>query len=319
MSGQFFEELDLVEPDYNLGIGSGSHGEQTGKMLIHLEEAMIRERPGIVVVYGDTNSTAAAALAAAKLQLPVAHVEAGLRSFNRRMPEEINRLIADQLAEVLFTPTEAAERNLEREGFPRERIFPVGDVMYDAALYYAAKAAAVSQILQRLQLNPKGYVLATIHRAENTDEPARLQAILDGLAGVASEVPVVFPVHPRTRGAISRLRQTGRCSNLRLIEPVGYLDMIQLERHAGVIATDSGGVQKEAYFHGVPCVTLRTETEWVELVAIGANELCSAIDSAEICRSILGSRGRTWSARELYGDGATARRIAHCLKERVWM
>jgi UDP-GlcNAc3NAcA epimerase len=312
MSGRFFEELDIADPDYNLEIGSGSHGEQTGRMLAGLEQVMLKEQPDAVVVYGDTNSTVAGALAAAKLHLPVAHVEAGLRSFNRRMPEEINRIVADHLAEVLFTPTAAAEKNLRLEGIGSDRIVPVGDVMYDAARYYAAKAVRTSRVLETLGLEAKGYVLATIHRAENTDDRARLAAIFEGLGRVSRQLPVVLPLHPRTRAAMAALASSP-ASGLRLVDPVGYLDMTQLERHAAVIATDSGGVQKEAYFYGVPCVTLRDETEWVELIEAGANVLCPPVDADQICRSVLGAIGRASSAVGLYGDGDAALKIARHL------
>jgi UDP-GlcNAc3NAcA epimerase len=315
MSGRFFEELEIAEPDHNLGIGSGSHGEQTGRMLAGLEQVMIKERPDDVLVYGDTNSTVAGALAAAKLHIPVAHVEAGLRSFNRRMPEEINRVVADHLSDLLFTPTSTAENNLRLEGIERDRIVPVGDVMYDAARYYAEKAARTSRVLETMGLTAKGYVLATIHRAENTDDRARLTAILEGLGRVSRQLPVLLPLHPRTRASMSGLT-VQITPGLRLVDPVGYLDMTQLERHAAVIATDSGGVQKEAYFYGVPCVTLRDETEWVELVTAGANALCPPVDPDRISRSVLGAIGRQWQAEGLYGDGDAARKITECLVER---
>jgi UDP-GlcNAc3NAcA epimerase len=309
MSDQFFAELDIAQPDHNLGVGSGPHGEQTGRMLALLEQVMLKEQPDLVLVYGDTNSTAAGAIAAAKLQIPVAHVEAGLRSFNRNMPEEINRLIADHLSEILFTPTRVAEDNLRREGFHPDRIIPVGDVMYDTARLFAQQASATSRILPALGIEPRHYVLATIHRAENTDDPVRLKAILSGLAQVARQLAVVFPIHPRTQAAI-QLLDPGPLASLRVIEPVGYLDMTQLERNAAVIATDSGGVQKEAYFHRVPCVTLRAETEWTELLHAGANQLCPSSHPDDIARTILGARGRTWPDRNLYGDGDAASKIA---------
>jgi UDP-GlcNAc3NAcA epimerase len=283
-------------------------------MLAALEQVMIKEQPDSVLVYGDTNSTVAGALAAAKLHIPVAHVEAGLRSFNRRMPEEINRIVADHLSEVLFTPTSTAEENLRLEGIRADRIVPVGDVMYDAARYYAEKASTTSHILETLSLSNKGYILATIHRAENTDDRERLAAIIDGLIQVNRQLPVLLPLHPRTRAAMAGLASQGQSqSGLRLVDPVGYLDMTQLERHAAVIATDSGGVQKEAYFHGVPCVTLRDETEWVELITAGANVLCPPLDAQRISRSILDSVGRSWESAKLYGDGDAAQKIARRL------
>ena len=266
MSEVFFEELDIPKPAYNLGIGGGTHGQNTGRMIEQIEQVLLTEQPDWVLVYGDTDSTLAGALAAVKLHIPVAHVEAGLRSFNRRMPEEINRVLTDHAADLLFTPTDTATRNLAHEGIPEDRIRQVGDVMYDAALFYAARAEARSRILEQLGLAPKTYVLATVHRAENTDDPERLDAIVKGFA--ASGRTIIWPMHPRTR---ERLRGFALDipPNVSAIEPVGYLDMVMLERHASVIATDSGGVQKEAFFLGVPCVVLRTETEWVELVETG--------------------------------------------------
>jgi UDP-GlcNAc3NAcA epimerase len=312
MSGRFFEELDLASPDYNLGIGSGPHGEQTGRMLAGLEAVMLKEQPDVVVVYGDTNSTAAGALAAVKLHLPVAHVEAGLRSFNRQMPEEINRIVADHVSDRLFTPTLAAERNLRQEGIPTERIVPVGDVMYDAARFYADKATRTSRVMESLGVTPQNYILATIHRAENTDDLRRLANILDGLGQVSQNLPVLLPLHPRTLAALQG-HALKTMPGLRLLDPVGYLDMTQLERHAAVIATDSGGVQKEAYFHGIPCVTLRDETEWVELLEAGANQLCPPDDPDRIRRTVLGAIGRRWESVGLYGDGNAADKIVQHL------
>lgn len=275
MSNLFFEELEIPEPHYHLAIGSGSHGTQTGRMLEAVEQVLLKERPDWVLVYGDTNSTLAGALAAAKLHILVAHVEAGLRSFNRDMPEEINRVLTDHASDVLLAPTKTAVENLLREGLPRERIHLVGDVMYDVVLYYGEKAEKKSRILEGLQLTPQTYILVTIHRAENTDDPVRLRAILEGLASAASKFPVVLPLHPRTRKAIERYALGGLLHCLKIIQPVGYLDMVMLEKNARLIATDSGGVQKEAFFHKVPCVTMREETEWVELLEAGANRLAA--------------------------------------------
>jgi UDP-GlcNAc3NAcA epimerase len=255
MSDVFFEELEIPHPDHHLGIGSGSHGTQTGRMLEAAERVLLAAEPDLVLVYGDTNSTLAGALAAVKLHIPVAHVEAGLRSSNRRMPEEINRVLTDHASDLLFTPTETATENLRREGISAESIYWVGDVMYDAALFYADKAKEKEEILKRLQLEPKGYVLATVHRAENTDDLGRLRAIFEGLERVADSSPVIMPLHPRAKKKLSRLGL--RNSKIRYLDPVGYLDMISLEKNAAVIATDSGGVQKEAFFYRVPCVTLR--------------------------------------------------------------
>lgn len=308
MSRVFFEELEIPEPDYHLGIGGGTHGQNTGRMLEALEEVLLQERPDWVLVYGDTDSTLAGALAAAKLHIPVAHVEAGLRSFNRRMPEEINRVLTDHVSDLLFAPTEVAVRNLLREGIPSDKIHLVGDVMYDAALYYGEKAERESQVLRRLGLVPKGYVLATLHRAENTDDPERLRVVLQALAQVNKEVPVVLPVHPRTRKRAEAFGLDHLLGEVLAIEPVGYLDMVMLEKNARVIATDSGGVQKEAFFHRVPCVTLREETEWVELVELGWNRLCPPRDPASIVDYLL----HDWTGGEAtpYGTGHAGSAIA---------
>lgn len=318
MSRIFFEELEIPEPDYNLGVGSASHGAQTGRMLEAIERVLLAERPDWVLVYGDTNSTLAGALAAVKLHIPVAHVEAGLRSFNRRMPEEINRVLTDHASDLLFAPTATAVANLKREGIPDERIHLVGDVMYDAALFYGAKAEQQSRILERLGLRPKSYVLVTVHRAENTDDPQRLRAIFEGLAKVARCLPVVVPVHPRTRAALGRLGMTdGPLSSLSLIDPVGYLDMVLLEKHASVIATDSGGLQKEAFFYGVPCVTLRQETEWTELVDLGWNQLVDELRTDRVESVVLQAIGRGGGVRTLlYGDGRAGHRITAILLAR---
>lgn len=271
MSGVFFEELGLKHPDYHLGVGSGSHGAQTGEMLRRIEEVLLTVKPDVVVVYGDTNSTLAGALAAVKLHFPVAHVEAGLRSFNRHMPEEINRVLTDHMSEYLFCPTETAVKNLEREGITRG-VYLVGDVMYDALLQYMELAERRSTILRDLGLEPRRYALATVHRAENTDDPARLGGILEGLHRiVASGLPVVAPLHPRTRTAATRYGLS--LDGLKVLPPVSYLDMLMLEKHARVILTDSGGVQKEAFKLSVPCLTFRDQTEWPETLVAGANRL----------------------------------------------
>lgn len=316
MSRIFFRELEIPEPDANLGIGSGSHGAQTGRMLEALERVISRERPDWVLVYGDTNSTLAGALAAAKLGIPVAHVEAGLRSYNRDMPEEINRVAADHVSDLLFAPTRAAVANLRREGIAPGKIVRTGDVMYDVALYYSGKAQRASRILGKLALAGRDYVLATVHRAENTDHPERLRAIFSALGRLARDIAVVVPVHPRARQALTRSGWRAG-PGLHLIDPVGYLDMVMLEKHARLIATDSGGVQKEAYFYRVPCATLRTETEWVELVETGWNSLVPPTSAGRIYRSLRGilrdfrpPRGN----RHLYGDGRAADAIVKRLR-----
>ena len=288
MSDVFFAELDIAEPDYNLGVGSGNHGQQTGLMLARLEEVMLAEKPDWVIVFGDTNSALAGALAATKLHIPVAHVEAGLRSFNRRMAEEINRVLADHVSTVLFCPTETAVRNLANEGITRG-VHLVGDVMLDGLLDARERAQGCSTILSSLGLKQNRYLLATVHRAENTDDPGRLRAILSALTQLAETEPVIFPVHPRTRKALASLGFSPQpstlnsqpCGGLRLIEPLGYLDLIKLSSGARVVLTDSGGLQKESYWLGVPCVTLRDETEWVETIEQGWNVLAGA-DVAKI-------------------------------------
>ena len=315
MSRVFFEELEIPEPDYHLGVGSGTHGAQTGRMLEAIEQVLLEEKPDWVLVYGDTNSTLAGALAAVKLHIPVAHVEAGLRSFNRRMPEEINRVLTDHASDLLFAPTEAAVANLRREGIPEERIHCVGDVMYDAALYYGMKAERESRILERLSLTRKGYILATVHRAENTDDHARLRAILQALSEAAQEVGVVFPVHPRTRKAMERYGLTDLVRPLIVIDPVGYLDMVMLEKNARLIVTDSGGVQKEAFFYRVPCVTLREETEWEELVELGWNRLVPPLVLSP--RDLLHTIPSGVTGENPYGTGKASIAIAKLLSG-VW-
>jgi len=317
MSDVFFRELDIPAPQYNLGIGSGSHGEQTGRQLAAIEKVLIQEEPDWVLVYGDTNSTLAGALAAVKLHIPVAHVEAGLRSFNKAMPEEINRVLTDQCSDLLFTPTAAANENLAREGVVSSRVHEVGDVMYDAALYYAEKARAKSTILVEQQLIPGQFILATIHRPANTDDPERLRIIIESLLTCSKTMPVVFPVHPRTRQKLESIStfkaQLAGAPQFRLVNPVGYLDMVTLEKHAAVVATDSGGVQKEAFFYGVPCVTLREETEWVELVDAGWNRLCPPESSEAVAKTIIGSIGTHGRTTQPYGQGDTAKRIVQIL------
>ncbi len=313
MSGIFFDELGLRHPDLNLNVGSASHAEQTAAMLVGIERVLLEQKPDWLLVYGDTNSTLAGAVAAAKMNVPVAHVEAGLRSFNRRMPEEINRLVADTLSCLLLVPTEAARHNLRHEGVPEDRIVWTGDVMFDVALMFRDQALARSLVLERLGLTERNYVLATVHRAENTDNAVRLQTILFGLQAVGQELPVVLPVHPRTRKMIE---QGGfDTAGIRLTEPVGFLDMLRLEMGAAVIATDSGGVQKEALFHRVPCVTLREETEWVESVELGWNRLCPPHEAVEITRALLDARGTSGRPGKPYGEGQAAQRIARALCE----
>jgi len=305
LSEVFFRDLDIPAPDYHLGIGSGSHGVQTGRMLAAIEDVLVKEEPGVVLVYGDTNSTLAGALAAAKMHVPVAHVEAGLRSFDRRMPEEVNRVLTDHCSDILFCPTATAVRNLAAEGITAG-VHLTGDVMVDALRENLSLAKEQST---GPGLSP--YFLATIHRAGNTDDPAALRAILEAFSCL--EVPVVFPVHPRTR---KKLAEYGiaPAANVRLVEPLPYFDMLALLAGARAVLTDSGGVQKEAYILEVPCVTLRENTEWVETVEDGWNVLVGT-DAARIVAEAdaAGDARRGHSAR--FGDGHAAARIAAIIRE----
>jgi UDP-GlcNAc3NAcA epimerase len=316
MSDIFFQELGIPRPGYHLDIGSGSHGAQTGRMLAEIEKVLQRENPDVVLVYGDTNSTLAGALAAAKLHIPIAHVEAGLRSFNRRMPEEVNRVMADHLASQLFCPTDESVSNLDREGISRG-VFNVGDVMYDSMLHYRRQVEAAPKALRALGLAPKGYVLATVHRAENTDSAANLREIFAAFETIAKRTPVVVALHPRTRKFLEThgLRVS---DGIRLLEPLSYLEMVELEAQARLILTDSGGVQKEAFFVHTPCLTLREETEWVETVAAGANRLCGASrDRILEAFEHFEARGAISfeKAGSPYGNGDAAVKIARRLRD----
>lgn len=312
MSDVFFREMEIPAAHYNLEINSLGHGAMTGRMIEKLEEVLITEKPDGVLVYGDTNSTLAGALAAAKLHIPVAHVEAGLRSFNMNMPEEINRILTDRLSTLLFCPTTTAVKNLKKEGFGSfgSRIIACGDVMYDAMKYYAAKAEKSSTVLSRLDLKGKQFVLATLHREENTNNPANLQAIVAAINTIHRTMPVVLPLHPRTRNLLASHNIT---LEAKLIEPVGYFDMLMLLRYARLVLTDSGGLQKEAYLSGKFCVTLRDQTEWIELVKAGANVLTGA-RTRKILAAFKKYQSKRISARSLYGDGRAATKIASVLK-----
>lgn len=311
MSDVFFDELDIPRPAYHLGIGGGSHGQNTGRMIEQIEVLLLSEKPDWVLVYGDTDSTLAGALAASKLHIPVAHVEAGLRSYNRRMPEEINRVLTDHLASLLLVPSEGASDNLRREGIAGSKVRVAGDVMYDAALYYRGKAKRPkAEALDAL--GDDGFALCTIHRAENTDDNVRLQGILAGLAELPATV--ILPLHPRTRArmAAAGIHFPG---NVRVIDPVGYLEMVWLEANCRIVLTDSGGVQKEAFFHGKPCITLRDETEWVELVEIGANRVVGT-SSAAIQQAYVQMLAREISGTaQPYGKGHAAELVIAALLE----
>ena len=312
MSQVFFDEMEIPTPDYNLEISGLNHGAMTGRMLEKIEEVLFQEKPDYTLVYGDTNSTLAGALAAAKLHIPVAHVEAGLRSFDMKMPEEINRILTDRISKYLFCPTDTAIRNLENEGF---RNFPAtiirtGDVMYDAVLFYKEKIATHSTVIQLLQLQGKPFVLTTIHRAENTNDPQRLKQIVGALNEIHKQQPVVLPLHPRTKAFIAA---QGIPLHVTVIEPVGYFDMLALLQNCSMVMTDSGGLQKEAYFFGKFCITLRDQTEWVELIKAGANQLAGA-DDKTILAIFQQNIGKPITLQpNLYGDGHAARQIVHAL------
>src|SRR5258706_6588367 len=309
MSQTFFDELGIPVPDYNLEVGSGSHASQTAEILVRFEEVVFREKPDIVIVRGDTNSTLACALVASKLHIPTVHIEAGERSFDRRMPEEINRLVADQLSSVHFCVSQTAVNQLAEEGI-KKNVFWVGDVMLDANISNRPLARQKSSLLSKLELVSVNYSLVTVHRAANTDDPSRLTNIVKALSQVGEIV--VFPVHPRTRGALQKLDvQFG--DNVLLIEPVGYYDMLVLEENARIIATDSGGVQREAYFLSKPCLTLREETEWTETVRVGWNKLVGVNEE-----KILSEWKNFMPPVEqppIFGDGTAGEKIANILSQ----
>ncbi|MCB1135167.1 MAG: UDP-N-acetylglucosamine 2-epimerase (non-hydrolyzing) [Chlamydiia bacterium] len=309
MSDVFFEEMAIPEPKYHLGIGGGQHGAMTGRMMEALESVYLRENPDWVLVYGDTNSTLAAALAAVKLHIPVAHVEAGMRCFDKRQPEEVNRILADHCAQLLFTTSAVATRNLLREGISAEAIIEVGDIMYDAALFYRERLSESSP-------SPTEYALATLHRAENTDDPEQLKRLFDGLAGLSTSIQVLMPLHPRTRKRLEELHLLEFYSQtIRFLPPQGYLDMVRLETGASLILTDSGGVQREAHYFHVPCVVLRDRTEWEELVTDAGHRLASTPDAIiQAGLSLLAHASPEGCC--LYGDGHAAERIARSLLER---
>ncbi len=308
MSGIFFKELKIPRPDYNLGVGSARHGEQTAGMLAGIEKILVKDKPDIVLVYGDTNSTLAGALAAAKLNIAVAHIEAGLRSYNKRMPEEINRIVADGVSSLFFCPTKTAVGNLKKEG-KTNGVYLVGDVMYDSIKKYR-------RIIDKAGLTAagRGRILCTIHRAENTDDPANLRQIFAGLAKLGKEV--LIPLHPRTAGCLKKygIKVSG---NIKLIGPVGYIEMLKLEKDAPVIITDSGGVQKEAFIFGVPCVTLRNETEWVETVDKGMNALVGASGErlVKAVRDIYKGPRKHADPESVYGNGTAHKKIADILEK----
>lgn len=312
MSDIFFEEMSLPAPRFNLGIGGGTHGQNTGRMIEAIESVLLTERPHAVIVYGDTDSTLAAALATTKLGIKLAHVEAGLRSFRREMPEEINRVLTDHVSDILYTPSASAISNLIREGIERQKIVASGDVMFDVVKRFEVISRTRSVVLRRLELEPRGYHVMTLHRKENTDDAGALRRILDGLRN--SQLPIIFPMHPRTAKRLAEF-DIKLPSCIRPIEPLGYLDTLQMLSNSQLVLTDSGGVQKEAYFVGRPCITLRDETEWVELVEAGANVLAGS-DAERIERLL---RRTAWDlpVAGLYGEGRAADIIADDLFMRI--
>ncbi|MEN9699671.1 MAG: hypothetical protein RLZZ301_869 [Bacteroidota bacterium] len=324
MSDVFFSELGIPAPHANLNVGSGSHGTMTAEMLAGLEALILKEKPTAVVVYGDTNSTIAAALAAAKIHVPVVHIEAGLRSFHKAMPEELNRIASDHMSTLLFVPTQAGIDNLVREGFSLStshqatidapHVYHCGDVMYDNSLYFSTVSDQKSRILERLGLHSNHYVLCTIHRDSNTDDPQKLIGILEALQTIENQhkLAIVLPIHPRTRKMIEQLKEEASVDaflanpQIHCIEPAGFLDIIALEKHARLIVTDSGGLQKEAFFFQKPCVILREQTEWIEIVENGNAQLCGA-DTQRICNAATALLEKTdFSYPPLFGDGHAA-------------
>ncbi|MGA2531541.1 MAG: UDP-N-acetylglucosamine 2-epimerase (non-hydrolyzing) [Candidatus Aminicenantales bacterium] len=314
MSQVFFDQLDIPTPQYHLGVRSGRHGEQTAKMLARIEGVLIEERPDLALVYGDTNSTLAGALAAVKMNIPIAHVEAGLRSHNRRMPEEINRILTDRISSLLFCPTEASILNLKTEGIVRG-VHRVGDVMLDAFLLHKKVALKTSEVLRTLDLKRHSYCLATVHRQENADDPVRLHSIFSSFSELANErCPIIVPLHPRTRKSLLDNKLPMPMNrHVRLIPPINYLDMVALESQAKAILTDSGGVQREAYFARVPCVTLRDETEWTETVESGWNIVAGAKTEAIVRAFAKLDRADLPEPPPYFGDGKTSERIVKIL------
>ncbi|RLB77729.1 MAG: UDP-N-acetylglucosamine 2-epimerase (non-hydrolyzing) [Deltaproteobacteria bacterium] len=315
MSRVFFDEMELPAPDVNLGVRSGHHGKQTGEMLMQIEKVLMAEKPSCVLVYGDTNSTLAGALAAVKLHIPVAHVEAGLRSFNRIMPEEHNRVLTDHCSDLFFCPTKVSVENLKNEGI-FIGVHLVGDVMYDSVLYNVKLAENKSKIIKKLPLKPRGYALATIHRAENTDDSNRLRSIFEAFEQISSdELPVIIPLHPRTQKIINKYGLYDlSLKYVQIIKPVSYLDMLLLEKYAKMILTDSGGVQKEAFWMKVPCITLRDETEWEETVEVGWNVVVGADKEKIVKATKFFKMGNPLP--ELYGNGRAAEKIVEILAKK---
>ncbi|NDV46042.1 UDP-N-acetylglucosamine 2-epimerase (non-hydrolyzing) [Paludibacter sp. 221] len=332
MSAVFFEEMNIPQPHFNLNIGSGSHGEQTAKMIAGIEDVLLNEKFNAIVLFGDTNSTLAGAIAASKVHIPIIHIEAGLRSFNMAMPEEINRIVCDQLSTLLFAPTETAIENLKNEGFcdskakfadgRKREVFNSGDIMYDNSLYYASIAPTKTDIINKLDLQGEKYILATIHRNNNTDDPHRLKAIFDALINIAetNDILIVLPIHPRTKKILEQVnnadiaQRINNCSKIKMIPPASFFEIIELEKNAQIVMTDSGGVQKEAYFFKKPCVILRPETEWVEIIQQNAGIVTDA-DTTRIVNAYNALTNRDIKYAPVFGDGNAAEYILNKIIE----
>ena len=315
MSQIFFDQLEIERPAFNLGVSGGNHGEQTGKMIIGIEEVILKEKPDVVLLYGDTNSTLAGSIAASKLHIPIAHVEAGLRSYNMKMPEEVNRILTDRISSFLFTPSTNADQNLRKEGIEKEKIFCVGDVMNDSAIHFGKLANQKVNVFKEFELENENYILITIHRAENTDDDERLHSIVRALESITDDYELIWPLHPRTRNRLKELNYDTSISPIRFIEPVGYLEMLQMVSGASLVITDSGGLQKETYFNDVRCLIARNETEWVELVDSGFNRLLR--DISELKSNVNDMIGHSISDfdKNIYGDGKASQKIASVLDQ----
>lgn len=311
MSDVFFEDLDIPEPNYNLSISGGNHGHMTARMLMGIEDILITEKPDWVLVYGDTNSTLAGSIAASKLHIPIIHVEAGLRSFNNKMPEEINRIVSDRISSVHFCTSDLAVENLKNEGITKN-VYNTGDVMYDSALFYSSDTIKNAHLLETLGIEKRNFILVTCHRAENTNDKEKLENILSALHTISDDINVVFPIHPRTRNLIDEYNLSHYLSSLKIVSPLSYIDMIFLEKNAKFIVTDSGGVQKEAYFFKTPCITIREETEWLETLEGNANILVGS-NKEKIIDCIKGTHPVSWPFENLYGDGKASRKIVECI------
>mgnify|MGYP001195333555 CR=1 FL=1 len=310
MSHIFFDELEMAQPHYNLGIGSFTHGKQTGRMIEKIEKTLFIEKPDVVIVYGDTNSTLAGAIAASKINIPVSHIEAGLRSFNMKMAEEQNRIMTDHLSSLLFTPTKEANKNLLKENIDQKKIIFSGDIMLDAVNIFYDLAKKRSKIIDILNLNETKFCLLTIHRAENTNDVGNLKILFNNLVKIRHEYKIIFPIHPRTKKILGKnLMNECTKKGIQFIEPIGYLDMLMLQKKSSIIITDSGGIQKEAFFSKVPCIVIREETEWVELIKFGYNKICKKENFNEIDSMIYSMINISISKSNIFGNGDAAKKI----------